>query len=78
MAQYTFKTKTLTTYIIVYDQYGNVRIFHLTKDQERIFQNYFEPADFVREHMAEKFDIDVDNSFIFTQMNRPEVSRERF
>ena len=76
--QYKIKSKVLTPYIIVYDQYGDVRIFHLTKDQAVVFYTYMEPADFVRDHMAEKFGIEVDNSFIFSQMNRPEVSRERF
>lgn len=75
--QYKIKSKVLTPYIIVYDQYGDIRIFHLTKDQAVVFYTYMEPADYVRDHMKD-MDIEVDNSFIFSQMNRPEVSRERF
>lgn len=73
------KDQPITTqFIIVYDQYGDIRIFRLTKAQSAIADEYVDPADYVREHMAEKFGIEVDNSFIFAQVNRPEVSRERF
>ena len=67
-----------TTFIIVYDQYGDVRIFRLTKKQCAVFETYIDPTEFVRDHMAERFGIETDNSFIFAQANRPNVSRETF
>ena len=57
-----------TTFIVVYDQYGDVRIFRLTKKQCAVFETYIDPTEFVRDHMAERFGIETDNSFIFARL----------